>query len=66
MAPKLYVAEASPPVRSVLITSAAIGLELEKQEVDIPKGENLTPEYLEVTLTSLSFNIRCMLSMCNK
>lgn len=55
MAPKLYVAETSPPVRSVLITAAAIGLELEKQEVDIPKGENLTPEYLEVTYYAVCF-----------
>lgn len=48
MAPKLYLVEMSPPVRSVLITAAAIGLELEKQEIDISKEEHLKPEFLEV------------------
>lgn len=57
MAPKLYLTEASPPVRSVLITAAAIGLELEKQEVDILKGENLTPEFIKVRF--LKHRIRC-------
>lgn len=48
MAPKLYLAEPSPVVRSVLITAAAIGLELEKHELDLFKGEQLTPEFLKV------------------
>lgn len=48
MAPKLYVTETSPPVRSVLITAAAIGLELEKHELDVLSGAHLTPEFLKV------------------
>lgn len=50
MAPKLYYSELSAPARSVLVTAAAIGLELEKQEVDLSKGEHLTPEFLKVNI----------------
>lgn len=50
MTPKLYVAAPSPPARSVLITAAAIGLELEKQDINVLKGEHLTPEFIKVSL----------------
>lgn len=48
MAPKLYMHEGSGPVRSVLVTAAAIGLDLEKEIVDLSQGEHLKPEYLKV------------------
>lgn len=48
MAPKLYLHEASPAVRSVLITASAIGLELEKIKVDLLNGEQMKPEFLKV------------------
>lgn len=38
----------SPPVRAVLLTAKAIGVELEHIQVDLSKGEHLTPEYLKV------------------
>lgn len=50
MAPKLYVHEASPPVRAVLITAAAIGLELDKEFIDILSGAQLKPEYVKVNI----------------
>lgn len=50
MTPKLYLVERSPPVRSVLIVADAIGLELEKQELDMENGEHLTPEFLKVSV----------------
>lgn len=46
--------EGSAPVRSVLITAAAIGLDLEKVTVDLMRGEHLKPEYLKV-LTAITF-----------
>lgn len=48
--PKLYLSEPSAPVRSVLITAAAIGLELDKHEIDLMKGEHLTQDFLQVIL----------------
>lgn len=48
MAPKLYLYEVGAPSRSILITAAAIGLELEKQVVDILKKEQLAPEFVKV------------------
>lgn len=48
MAPKLYMAYASPPARSVLMCAKAIDLELELKEVSIMAKEHLTPEYLKV------------------
>lgn len=49
MAPKLYMVEPSPAVRSVLLTAKAIGITLDLVPVDLSKGEHLTPEYLKVS-----------------
>lgn len=50
MAPKLYYLECSPPVRSVLITVTAIGLDLEKEYLDLFNGDHLKPEFLKAYL----------------
>lgn len=42
--------ELSPPVRSVLITAAALGVELEKQYLDLLKKEHLSPDFLKVII----------------
>lgn len=44
----LYYTIMSPPSRTILTVAEAIGLELEKKNVDLFKGEHLTPEYLKV------------------
>lgn len=44
----LYYTIMSPPSRTILTVAAAIGLELEKKNIDLFKGEHLTPEYLKV------------------
>ncbi|XP_068892699.1 glutathione S-transferase 1-like [Tenebrio molitor] len=46
MAPKLYLMQASPPCRAVLMVAKAIGLELDIEEVD--KEALRTPEMLEL------------------
>lgn len=48
MAPKLYAMDISPAVRSVLLVSKAIGLELEIIPVNLATGEHMTPEYLKL------------------
>ncbi|XP_045463548.1 glutathione S-transferase 1-like isoform X2 [Harmonia axyridis] len=48
MAPILYSCELSPPVRSVLLTAKAIGLDLNIQDIDLGKKEQMTPEFLEM------------------
>lgn len=48
MAPKLYFMEMSPPATSVLLTAAAINLELELVYVNVLTKEHLSPEYLKV------------------
>lgn len=61
MAPKLYLTETSPPVRSILITAAALGLELDKQEVDVLQKEHLTPEFIKVRPL---LNLQVVPSLC--
>ncbi|KAK5642245.1 hypothetical protein RI129_008412 [Pyrocoelia pectoralis] len=48
MAPKLYYTDISPPVRSVLLTAKAIGLDLDLKNVNLAAGEHLTPQYLKM------------------
>lgn len=45
---RLYYNEMSPPSRAVLLTARALGVEMERQEVDLESKENLTPEFLQV------------------
>lgn len=47
---KLFHNEMSPPSRAVLLTAKALGIEMETQEVDLENQENLTPEFLQVSL----------------
>lgn len=53
---KLYLHEASPVARAVLITAAAIELEIEKTFVDLVNGEQLKPEFLKVIFKFTSKN----------
>lgn len=48
MAPKLYTTDLSPPARSVLLTGAALGLELEEIHVDLFKREHRSPDFVKV------------------
>lgn len=45
---KLYMTETSPPVLSVLLTEAALGLQFEKKILDLLKDEHKTPAFLKV------------------
>lgn len=44
----LYYTLLSPPSRTVLTVANIIGLDLEKKNVDLFKGEQLTAEYQKV------------------
>ncbi|XP_064542642.1 glutathione S-transferase 1 [Drosophila montana] len=44
--PVLYYAPRSPPCRAVLLTAAALGLELDLRTVNVKAGEHMTPEFL--------------------
>lgn len=44
----LYYTTLSPPSRAILTVAEAIGLDIEKKNVDLFKGEHLTPEYTKV------------------
>ncbi|KAF2894318.1 hypothetical protein ILUMI_11856 [Ignelater luminosus] len=48
MAPRLYMMETCPAVRSVLLTAKALGITLDLVRMDLSKGENLIPEYLKL------------------
>lgn len=50
MPPVLYMVFPSPPVRAVLLTASAIGLEMEYREINLMNGEHLHPEFLRVRL----------------
>lgn len=46
--PVLYYLMMSPPCRSVLLTAAALDVELELKVVNVSAGEQLEPEFLAV------------------
>ncbi|SPP75846.1 glutathione S-transferase 1 [Drosophila guanche] len=46
--PVLYYAPRSPPCRAVLLTAAALGLELDLRAVNVKAGEHLTAEFLKL------------------
>lgn len=46
--PIIYLALLSQPCRSVLMTCADLGIEIEQRLVDLHNAEHLTPEYLKV------------------
>lgn len=48
----LYMTPISPPARSVLLTAAALGIELENKILDLANKEQLKPEYLKVSFQS--------------
>lgn len=53
----LYYHIASPPARAVLLTAAAIGVELELIEVDLLTKSQLKPEYIKVLLIYFHLNV---------
>ncbi|RZC41136.1 GST N domain containing protein [Asbolus verrucosus] len=48
MAPILYMQSFSAPVRSVLMTAAALGIKLQQKVVDLSKQEHLTESFLKL------------------
>lgn len=49
MAPVLYIQDFSPPARNVLLTAAALGVDLELRTIDLFKKEQLSPEFKKVS-----------------
>lgn len=45
----LYYLSLSPPVRSVLLTAKALGIELELRNLNLLEGEHLKPEFTKVS-----------------
>lgn len=52
MAPTLYTMDLSPPARGVLLTAAALGVELNQKIIDLGKKEQRSPEYIQVCVES--------------
>ncbi|GJQ67937.1 hypothetical protein Trydic_g16694 [Trypoxylus dichotomus] len=48
MAPILYMDDASPAVRSVLLLCKALDIELDLQPMDLASGEHMTPHFLRI------------------
>ncbi|KPU76197.1 uncharacterized protein Dana_GF11968 [Drosophila ananassae] len=46
--PVLYYAPRSPPCRAVLLTAAALGLELDLRPVNVKAGDHLSAEFLKL------------------
>ncbi|XP_073814215.1 glutathione S-transferase 1-like [Musca autumnalis] len=46
--PVLYYTPRSPPCRAVLLTAAALGVELELRAMNLKDGDHLTPEFLKL------------------
>lgn len=58
---QLYMYEGSIPARSVLITAAALGLEIEKKIVDMANGEHRKPEFLKVSCFPCGVSLCCLI-----
>ena len=56
MAPTLYMLDASPAVRAVLMTAKAINLQLNLRDIDFFQKEQLQPEFLQVSPNTLRFD----------
>ncbi|KAK4876080.1 hypothetical protein RN001_012502 [Aquatica leii] len=48
MVMKLYMIDASPPVRAVLLTAEALGIKLEHVTVNFMTSEQLDPKFIEI------------------
>ncbi|XP_017491277.1 PREDICTED: glutathione S-transferase 1 [Rhagoletis zephyria] len=46
--PVLYYSPRSPPSRAVLLTAAAVGVELDLRPMNLKEGDHLTPEFLKL------------------
>ncbi|EDW02742.1 glutathione S-transferase 1 [Drosophila grimshawi] len=46
--PVLYYNSRSPPCRGVLLTAAALGLDLDLRSLTVKAGENMTPQFLKL------------------
>lgn len=53
--PVLHYVLLSPPCRSVLLTAAAIGVDLDLKVVDMAAGENRDPEFVKVSSLANDF-----------
>lgn len=49
----LFYRPLSPPSRAVLLTAKAIGIDLELKNINVLKGEHLTPEFRKVLVIDL-------------
>lgn len=56
--PILYTADVSPPCRSVLLTAAIAGIDLELREINILDGDHRKEEFLKVKKTCNHFTNR--------
>lgn len=63
--PVLYYVDLSPPCRSVLLTAAAIGVELELKKIDLLAGEHLTPEFLKVCTSKHQYSFTSKIKSSN-
>lgn len=69
MAVDLYYTKFSPPCRAVLLTAEAIGISLNLIEVDLFNGEQLKPEYEQVSnndTTELTFSVDTLCEHCRQ
>ncbi|XP_023297286.1 glutathione S-transferase 1 [Lucilia cuprina] len=46
--PVLYYTPRSPPCRAVLLTAAALGVDLDLRPMNLKEGDHLTPEFLKL------------------
>lgn len=53
MAPILYTQDISPPARGVLLTAAALGVELELRTIDLIKQEQKSEAFIKVSIKYL-------------
>ncbi|KAG5334345.1 GSTT1 transferase, partial [Acromyrmex charruanus] len=54
----LYQLTGSPPCRAVLLTAAAVGVDLNVKNVDLSAGEHLKSEFIKVTYNKIFFKYK--------
>lgn len=56
----LFYRPLSPPSRAVLLTAKAIGVNLELKNINVLKGEHLTPEFRKVCFVAVLLWSYCL------
>ena len=60
---KFFYVPGSPPCRGVLLTAAALNIDMDMKILNLMKGEHMTPEFIKVHTLNVSFTKKKLKSL---